>query len=175
MKIYYDPKSTKQPDIEVGNLVMLNGKNICTKRAWKKLSPKLYGTFKIMEKKGNRAYKLEISPRWKIHPMFQVCLLEGDGSSNRRTRERPSRDPEDIEGDFDCEVERIVKSDITSPTQKGQGRNTRMKELRYFVNWKSCAEDENTGELGEAMTNAQEGVERFRRESLRMPDPGEVE
>jgi len=76
MKKYYDQKATAQPNIEVGDLVMLNAKNIRTKRPSKKLSPKLYGSFKILERKGSRAYKVEISPRWKIHPVFHVSLLE---------------------------------------------------------------------------------------------------
>jgi len=58
MKEYYDRKATEQPSIEVGNWVMLNAKNIRTKRPSKKLSPKLYGPFIVLEKKGSRAYKL---------------------------------------------------------------------------------------------------------------------
>jgi len=41
MKKYYDRKATAQPNIEIGDLVMLNAKNIRTKRPSKKLSPKL--------------------------------------------------------------------------------------------------------------------------------------
>jgi len=36
-----------------------------------------------------------------------------------------------------------------------------MKELRYFVKWKSCVEDENIWEPPEGMKNSQEEVERF--------------
>jgi len=50
-----------------------------------------------------------------------------------------------------------------------------MKELRYFVKWKGCAEDENTWEPPEGMQNAQEEVERFHRENPEMPGPREVE
>jgi len=175
MKKYYDRKATEQPSIEVGDLVMLNAKNIRTKRPSKKLSPKLYGPFKVLEKKGSRAYKLEISPRWKIHPVFHVSLLEPYRASNRPNREQPPRDPEDIEGDLEWEIERIVKSEIISYTRKVQGRDKPMKELRYFVKWKGCAEDENTWEPLEGMGNAQEEVERFNRENPEMPGPGEVE
>jgi len=63
MKRYYDRKATEQPSIEVGDLVMLNAKNIPTKGPSKKLSPKLYGPLKVLERRGSRAYKLEISPR----------------------------------------------------------------------------------------------------------------
>ena len=175
MEKYYDRKATAQHNIEVGDLVMLNAKNIRTKRLSKKLSPKLHGPFKVLEKKGSRAYKLEISPRWKIHPVFHVSLLEPYRASNRPTREQPPRDPEEIEGDLEWEVERIVKSEIISYTRKVRGRNKAMKELPYFVKWKGCAEDENTCEPPEGMGNAQEEVERIHRESPEMPGPGEVE
>jgi len=56
---------------------MLNAKNIRTKRPTKKLSPRMYGPFKVLEvKRGERALKLEKSPQWKIHPIFHVSLLE---------------------------------------------------------------------------------------------------
>jgi len=54
-----------------------------------------------------------------------------------------------------------VKSEIISYTRKVQGRNKSIKEVRYFVKWEGCAEDENTWEPPEAMRNAQEEVERF--------------
>jgi len=63
MKKYYDRKATKQCDLKVGNQVMLNANNIRTKRPSKKLNRKLYGPFKIIEKSGNNAFTLEISPR----------------------------------------------------------------------------------------------------------------
>jgi len=50
-----------------------------------------------------------------------------------------------------------------------------MKELQYCVNWRGCAEDENTWEPPEGMKNAQEEVERFQRENPEMPGPTEVE
>jgi len=96
MKKFYDRKAKEQPRIKVGDLVMLNAMNIHTKRPSKKLSPKLYGPFKVLEKEGSRAYKLEISPRWKIHPLFHVSLLEPYRASNRPNREQPPRDPEEI-------------------------------------------------------------------------------
>jgi len=116
LKKYYDRKATAQPNIEVGDVVMLNAKNIRTKRPSKKLSPKLYGTFKVLEKKGSRAYKLEISPRWNIHPVFHVSLLEPYQASNRPNREQHPPDPEEIEGDLEWEVERLVKTEIISYT-----------------------------------------------------------
>ena len=76
MKKYSDQRTTPQPDIEIGDLVILNRKNVRTKRPTKKLSPRLYGPFKVIETRGNRAFKLDLQPRWKIQPIFHVSLLE---------------------------------------------------------------------------------------------------
>jgi len=68
-----------------------------------------------------------------------------------------------------------VKSEIISHTRKVPRRNKPMKDLRYFVKWKGCAEDSNTWEPPEVMKNAQEEVERFHRENPEMAGPREVE
>ena len=176
MSRYYDRKARLQPDIKVGNLVMLNAKNIRTKRPTKKLSPKLHGPFKVLEvKKGERAFKIEISPRWKIHPVFHVSLLEPYRASVGAEREQPPRAPEDIEGDLEWEVERIVKSEVITYTRRVGRRNRTFKELRYFVKWKGCAEDENTWEPPEGLTNAQEAVDQFHRQNPGMPGLAAVE
>ena len=78
----------------------------------KKLSPTLYGQFKVLEKRGNRAFKLDISPCWKIHLFFHILLLEPYKVSDRYIREQPPREPEHVEGDMEREVEKIVKSEI---------------------------------------------------------------
>jgi len=50
MKKYYNCKATEQPNIEVDELLMLNTKSIRTKRPVKKMSLKLYGPFKVLER-----------------------------------------------------------------------------------------------------------------------------
>ena len=54
------------------------------------------------------------------------------------------------------------------------GRNRVMKEVGYFVQWKSCAKDESTWELPKGMMNEEEEVERFHREKPEMPGVGEL-
>ena len=125
--------------------------------------------------KGQRDFKLKISPRWKIHPTFHISLLEPYRTSVREGREQPSREPEEIHGDLEWEVERIVKSEIISYTRKVCGRNKRMRELRYFVKWKGCSEDENTWKPPESLENAQELVEGFHQENQDMPSRAYVE
>jgi len=87
MKKYYNQKAPPQPDIETGDLVMLNAKNIKSKRPTRKFTPRLYGPFKVLEKKGNWAFKHDIPARWKIHPVFHVSLLEPYKVSDRPNRE----------------------------------------------------------------------------------------
>ena len=154
---------------------MLNAKNIRTEHATKKLSPKLYGLFKVLEKRGNRAFKLDISPGWKIHPVFQVSLLEPYNVSDRPNREQTQREPEDVEGELEWEVEKIVKSEIITYTRKVRRVDKEFKELCYFVNWAGCSEDENTWEPPEGLVNAREIVEKFHRENLGMLGPNLVE
>ena len=175
MKKYYDERATPQPDIDIGDLVMLNAKNIRTKCPIKKLSPRLYGTFKVLEKQGNRAFKLDISPRWKIYPVFHVSLLEPYKVSDRPNREPPPREPEYVEGDIEGDVEKIVKSEIITYTRKVRRVAKEFKELRFFVKWAGCSEDENTWEPPAGLVNAREMVEKFRGENPEMLGPNLVE
>ena len=115
--------------------------------------------------------KFDISPRWKIHPVFHVSLLEPYKVSDRPNREQPLREPEDVEGDTAWEVEKIVKSEIITYTRKVRRVDKEFKELRYFVKWAGCSEDENTWETLEGLVNAREIVEKFHRENLGMPGP----
>ena len=175
MKKYNDQRATPQPDIDIGDLVIPNARNIRTKRPTKKLSPRLYGPFKVLKKRGNRAFKVDISPRWKIHPVFHVSLLEPYKVSDRPNREPPPREPEDVEGDIEWEVEQILKSEIITYTRKVRRVDIEFKELRYFVKWAGCSEDENTWEPPEGLVNAREIVEKFHRENPGMPGPNLAE
>ena len=154
---------------------MLNAKKIRTKRPTNKLSPRLYGPFKVLERRGNRAFKLDISPRWKIHPVYDVSLLEPYKVSDRPNREQPPREPEDFEGDMEWEVEQIVKSEIITYTRKVRRVEKEFKELRYFGKWGGCSEDEKTWDPPEGFVNARKVVEKFHRENPGMPGPNLVE
>jgi len=101
IKKYYDRREAPQPDIEISDLVMLNSKSIESKRPTRKITPQLYGTFKVLEKIGNRAFKLDIPARWKIHTVLHVLLLEPYKVSNRPNREQLPREPEDAEDDLE--------------------------------------------------------------------------
>jgi hypothetical protein len=49
MKKYADQSRIEPPSFEPGNLVMLNGKNIKTRRPARKLDHNMYGPFEILD------------------------------------------------------------------------------------------------------------------------------
>jgi len=58
---YCDQKTKQERDVKISDMIMLNTKNIRTKRPTKKLVPKLYGHFEILEQWGELAYLVELS------------------------------------------------------------------------------------------------------------------
>ena len=76
---YYDRKRLDATDVfKVGDKVMLNGRNLKTRRPSKKLDHKLFGPFKISAMVGTNAAKLDLSahPSLKVHNTFNVSDLE---------------------------------------------------------------------------------------------------
>jgi len=89
MKKYYERRARPQPDIDIGDLVMLNAKKIDSKGPTGKFTARFYRPFKVLEKRGNRAVKLDIAGRWKIHYVFHLSLLETYKVSDRPNQEQP--------------------------------------------------------------------------------------
>jgi hypothetical protein len=66
---------------EVGDWVFLRiqpYKQISLKRQNKdnKLAPKYYGPYKVLQRIGNMAYKLDLPPSSHVHPVFHVSYLK---------------------------------------------------------------------------------------------------
>ena len=72
---YYDAKH-KRVEYQVGDKVWLLSQNIHTERPNKKLDWKRFGPYPIIERIGTQAYKLQIPPSMKFHPVFHISLLE---------------------------------------------------------------------------------------------------
>ena len=76
---------------------------------------------------------------------------------------------------MEWEVEKIVKREIITYMTKVRRVDKEFKELRYFVKWAACSEDENTWEPPEWLVNDREIVEKFHKESPGMLGPNLVE
>ena len=126
------PEFITQEDIHLGkkagvpDKVMLDQRNIKTKRPSVKLDHKKFGPFEIVRKVGNRAYELALPPQMKIHPVFHVGLLEPYRQSLDPTRYQSPPPVEEIDGEESWEVSEVVDSRYIS----------RNKRVQYRIIWK---------------------------------------
>jgi len=76
MKFWADKKRMEAPVYKEDQLVMLNARNIKTKRPAKKLDKRMLGPFKIQKVISPTAVRLALPPKWRIHNSFHVSLIE---------------------------------------------------------------------------------------------------
>ena len=76
-----------------------------------------------------------------------------------RSQIRP--EPEEIEGEKEYEVERILQSEVRTTRQKVSGRYKSFKSLYFLVQWKGYPDDESTWEPGTSLEHATESIEEF--------------
>src|SRR5690606_8079316 len=69
-------KRMAQPAYKVGDLVMVDSRNMKSKRPSKKLDHKKIGPFKIIKLVGKRACRVQLPGQIKVHPTFHVSMLE---------------------------------------------------------------------------------------------------
>ena len=136
MRKYYDRKRQSIELFKKGQLVILNGKNICPKHRCKKLENKMYGPFEVKEMGKNWTYcKLPLLDSWKIHSTFNICLLE------RYPGIDPKKQVLEIEADdAGWKRESIIAS---GPSDEDPPKHV------YLINWKGYSHDENTWETYE--------------------------
>jgi transposase InsO family protein len=126
MRRYADPHRKEAPKYRVGDLVMLNGRNIQTRRPSRKLDHKNHGPFQIEQIVSPLAVKLTLPQKWKIHNVFHVTLVEPYRTGNSRAPPDPSkvlREADDIEHSEEYDVEEVISS-----TKKG-------RRVLYLVKW----------------------------------------
>jgi hypothetical protein len=134
MARYYDQHRKEAIQYKVGDMVWLDSKNINTDRPAKKLDYKSFGPFKVTKVVGPHAYKLQLPPSMKIHPVFNTVKLRRY-VPDPISRPEPERlDPLIVDGVPEYHVEEI--------------RNSRYYrgKLQYFIKWKGYPEEENTWE-----------------------------
>lgn len=150
MKRYYDQKRSEGPTFSEGDMVYLSTKNIETKRPSKKLDFKYLGPFKILKKLSDSTYKLDLPPKVKLHPVFNVSLLESaEGTIKVDTG---YDDDMEVEDEREYEPEKILNA------RRNEEKGNR---LEYLVKWKGYTDDENTWEPAKHLVNAQRLLRNF--------------
>jgi len=129
----YNKKRRDIEPFEKGELAMLNGRNIRAKHRCKKLEDKMFGPFEILSVGSNQRYrKLRLPDSWKIHPVFNIELLERYNGTD------PKKQVIEVEDDGEeWEMESIVASGPSDGNHKYHV---------FLVKWKGFSQEENTWE-----------------------------
>lgn len=151
-KYYYDLKH-KDTSFPVGSLVYVTlhkGYKIKSPLP-KKLQPRRIGPFKVLERVGRLAYRLDINPTYAVHPVFSVAQLEPAPSSpDPFHRPSPAPQPITIDGtDDNYEIERILD------VRQSRGRT------EYLIKWKGYGDEHNVWYDKEDLPRAQRLIKEF--------------
>jgi len=164
MRWYTNPERKEPPAYRVGDLVMLNGCNIKTRRPSRKLDHKNHGPFQIEKIASLLAVHLTLFRKWKIHNVFHVSLLEPYRTCKHRAPPDPSKvlqEADDNEQSEEYDVEEVMSS-----VERGRGNN---KRILYLVKWLDYPERKDWTE--EPFDNfSVGGLEKLREFHQRNPD-----
>ncbi|KAG0160244.1 hypothetical protein PDIDSM_7771 [Penicillium digitatum] len=120
----------------------------------KKLDWKNLGPFKVLEAISAHAYKLELPASMKIHPVFNVSLLQPAATNPVNGQVTEPAPPVEVEGLEEWEVEDILDS-------RWERRGRGGPRLKYTVKW--IGYDEPTEEPAEYLDHAREIIRNFHR------------
>ena len=91
-----------------GEKVWLEAVNIHSNRPSRKLDNRRYGPFEVVEKVGDRAYRMKLPESWAIHDIFHHSLLTRCHKPEFDSQRRPMPPPPDIiNEEEEYEVEEI--------------------------------------------------------------------
>ena len=163
-KEQHDRHSRPPPAIAVGDRVWLDRRNIRTTRPSQKLDAKRLGPFKVLEVVGDGelAYRLELPPQMRIHPVFHVSLLDPYRESRLPGRVQPPPPAVEVEGELEYIVARVLDSKVE------RGR------LKYLVDWEGYGPEERTWEPAEHVVNAPDVVAEYHRTYPLRPSPRDL-
>jgi hypothetical protein len=136
-------------------MVLLSTRNIKFRgKKTSKLMPKYIGPFKIINKVGSVAYKLQLPDKYRLHPTFHVALLRRYQTDP--TRITASQPEQELDGEDYFKVERIL--DHQDRKKPGHSRVTR----RYFlIRWDGYPPSEDSWEPEENLRECEDALNEY--------------
>jgi hypothetical protein len=168
-KLFAD-QNRRDLTFKVGDKVMLSTRNIRLKRGMgtTKFLPQWVGPFAVTKVVNAVAYKLELPPSMRVHPVFHVSLLK-PYRFDPQGRVQPPPPPlvlTDEDGDI-FEVAAILDhreykvrggKPSTHPHRPAKPAKTSM---RYLISWKGYGPEHNTWEPAKNLTGCQELLDAY--------------
>lgn len=119
----------------------------------RKLSQQRVGPFKILEKVGHQAYRLELPPVMRIHPVISIAQLEPAATNDRYGRKineepPPVRNEADLEED-EYEVERVI------------GKRPSGNKTQYLLKWYRYGNEHNVWFDEEDLPDARDLIQEY--------------
>jgi transposase InsO family protein len=160
----YDRHVKEHPSFAAGDRVWLLRKNIKTDRPSQKLDVKRFGPFKILEVVGESkmAFKLELPPRMRIHPVFHASLLEPYKANTLPGRTQPVPQPILVDNELEYVVDQVLDSKIDRGV------------LKYYIDWEGYPPEERTWEPVSHLKNAKDAVAEFHSRHPNRPSPTDL-
>jgi hypothetical protein len=116
---------------KVGDKVWLSANHLLTQLT-KKLAPKRYGPFKVIDVLSPITFKLQLPTAWKVHPVFHASELLSYLETEVHGPNYTEPPPDLIDGEEHYEVEAIIQ-------HKGTG-----SRRKYLVTWVGYPDSERT-------------------------------
>ena len=154
-----DKSRKAHPVINIGDKVWLLRRNLKTNRPCDKLDFRRLGPFSVVKQINDVAFRLELPPSMKIHPVFHVSLLEPYKASSIPGRSQAPPPPVEVEGTEEFEVSEILDSRIIR------------RKLEYLVHWQGYDISERTWEPAANLRHAPEMIQDFHRQYPQKPSP----
>jgi hypothetical protein len=152
----YANRSRRALQFEVGDMVLLSANHLrlasMAARPSKKLQPRFVGPYRIAQIVSPVAYRLELPPSLRVHPVFHVSLLRAYVKPDSIPyRESPDPPPPaiSINDHEEFEVEQIVD------------KRLHRRRVEYLVRWVGYPEHEATWEPVTNLTNARDAIADF--------------
>jgi hypothetical protein len=123
----------------------------------KKYGPQFAGPYKVLERIGRLAYRLELPEHWKVHPVISVAHLEPakDDAFNRPQPDHP--EPIYVDGD----TENMKSFEVEAVLNKRERRRGRKVITEYLIRWVGYGPDYDVWYPLSALNDCKELVEEY--------------